>query len=78
MAADPRTRVCSIRSFRNKLARYAGAVAERYPWIEAYTPVNEPNTTARFSAMYGVWYPHHMSRASYLRALLNELKGTVL
>ena len=40
--------------------------------------MNEPNTTARFSGMYGVWYPHHQSTASYLRALLNQLKGTVL
>jgi beta-glucosidase/6-phospho-beta-glucosidase/beta-galactosidase len=64
--------------FPEKLAAYAGAVAERYPWIDAYTPVNEPNTTARFSGMYGVWYPHHQSLASYLRALLNQLKGTVL
>jgi beta-glucosidase/6-phospho-beta-glucosidase/beta-galactosidase len=65
-------------SFPEKLAAYAGAVAVRYPWIDAYTPVNEPNTTARFSGMYGVWYPHHRSLTSYLRALLNELKGTVL
>jgi dTDP-4-dehydrorhamnose reductase len=64
--------------FPQKLAAYAASVAERYPWIDAYTPVNEPHTTARFSAMYGVWYPHHRSRSSYLRALLNQLKGTVL
>jgi dTDP-4-dehydrorhamnose reductase len=65
-------------AFPEKLAAYAREVAERYPWVDAYTPVNEPNTTARFSAMYGVWYPHHASRRSYLQALLNELKGTVL
>ena len=64
--------------FPTKLAAYAASVAQRYPWLDAYTPVNEPNTTARFSGMYGVWYPHHMSRESYLRALLNQLKGTVL
>ena len=64
--------------FAEKLASYAGQVAERYPWIDSYTPVNEPNTTARFSGMYGLWYPHHLSRASYLRALLNQVKGTVL
>ena len=64
--------------FPEKLAAYAGAVAERYPWIDAYTPVNEPHTTARFSGMYGVWYPHHRSRESYLRALLHQVKGTVL
>ena len=65
-------------AFPEKLAAYAGRVAERYPWIDAYTPVNEPNTTARFSGMYGLWYPHARSRASYLRALVNQLKGTVL
>ena len=65
-------------AFPEKLAGYAGLVAERYPWVDSYTPVNEPNTTARFSGLYGVWYPHHLSRESYLRALLNQLKGTVL
>lgn len=64
--------------FPELLAEYAAQVAQRYPWIDAYTPVNEPNTTARFSGLYGVWYPHHMSQTSYLRALLNEVKGTVL
>ena len=65
-------------AFPSKLAMYARSVAERYPWIEAYTPVNEPHTTARFSAMYGIWYPHHMDRGSYLRALLLQIKATVL
>jgi beta-glucosidase/6-phospho-beta-glucosidase/beta-galactosidase len=64
--------------FPEKLAAYAEAVAQRYPWIDAYTPINEPHTTARFSAMYGIWYPHHRSALSYLRALLNQIKATVL
>ena len=64
--------------FAPKLADYAGKVAARYPWIDAYTPINEPNTTARFSGRYGLWYPHHQSRTSYLRTLVNQLKGTVL
>ncbi|HSK63404.1 MAG TPA: hypothetical protein VK893_06180, partial [Pyrinomonadaceae bacterium] len=34
--------------FPEKLAQFAAAVAERFPWIEDYTPVNEPLTTARF------------------------------
>ena len=41
--------------FPERLAEYARAVAERYPWVDAYTPVNEPLTTARFSALYGHW-----------------------
>lgn len=64
--------------FATDLAAYARTVAQRYPWIDAYTPVNEPHTTARFSALYGIWYPHHQSRRSFLLALLNETKATVL
>jgi len=64
--------------FPQKFAAYAAEVAERYPWIDAYTPINEPNTTARFSARYGLWYPHHQSTESYLRALLQQMKATVL
>ncbi len=64
--------------FPEKLAAYALQVARRYPWVTRYTPVNEPNTTSRFSCLYGHWYPHHRSMKSYLRALVTELKATVL
>ena len=66
------------REFPEKLARYAGLVAQRYPWIDSYTPVNEPLTTARFSALYGHWYPHAQDDNSFARALLNQCRGTVL
>src|SRR5262249_35416523 len=39
--------------FPVRFARYARAAAERYPWIDDWTPINEPLTTARFSALYG-------------------------
>lgn len=64
--------------FAPLLAEYAGQVAARYPWVDAYTPVNEPNTTARFAGRYGLWYPHHASSHSYMRALLHQVKGVVL
>ena len=64
--------------FPEKLAAYARAFAERYPWIDAYTPVNEPLTTARFSGLYGLWYPHARHTPSFLRILLNECRGTAL
>ncbi|HUQ04114.1 MAG TPA: hypothetical protein VM261_16560 [Kofleriaceae bacterium] len=60
-----------------RLAAYAGAVAARYPWIDAYTPVNEPLTTARFCALYGHWYPHAADDRSFALALANELEGVV-
>jgi dTDP-4-dehydrorhamnose reductase len=65
-------------SFADGLARHARRVAERYPWVELYTPVNEPLTTARFSALYGHWYPHARSYPEFLRALVNECRATVL
>ncbi|MDF3066620.1 MAG: hypothetical protein K0R38_2221 [Polyangiaceae bacterium] len=64
--------------FPEKLADYAGKVARRYPWLRRYTPVNEPLTTARFSGLYGHWYPHERSDRSFVRALLNEVRGTTL
>lgn len=57
------------------LAQYAGAVAERYPWITEYTPVNEPLTTARFSALYGHWYPHSHDEGAFLRAVLIQCQA---
>ncbi len=64
--------------FPEQLAAYALTVAERYPWMLDYTPVNEPQTTSRFSCLYGHWYPHHRSLPSYARALVNEIRGIVL
>lgn len=64
--------------FPEKFARYAGSVARRYQWIDAYTPVNEPLTTARFSALYGHWYPHARDDKAFSRALLNQCRATVL
>jgi dTDP-4-dehydrorhamnose reductase len=59
-------------AFADRLADYARAVAERYPWVEDYTPVNEPLTTARFSALYGLWYPHARDPLSFATALLTQ------
>jgi dTDP-4-dehydrorhamnose reductase len=64
--------------FPPRLASYARAVAERYPWLVDYTPVNEPLTTARFSALYGHWYPHSRDELSFAQALLNECRAVVL
>jgi dTDP-4-dehydrorhamnose reductase len=60
------------------LADYAARVAERHPWVRMWTPVNEPLTTARFSGLYGIWYPHARDDPSFVRALLNQLRATVL
>ncbi len=64
--------------FPEKLAEFAAKVAERFPWVEAYTPVNEPLTTARFSGLYGFWYPHKRDNSSFALAVINQCRGTVL
>ncbi|MEK8088687.1 family 1 glycosylhydrolase [Thermithiobacillus plumbiphilus] len=64
-------------AFPGRLAAYARAFAERYPWVKYYTPVNEPLTTARFSGLYGHWYPHHHSYESMLQALFVQCRAVV-
>lgn len=64
--------------FPERLARHAARVAERYPWVTSFTPVNEPLTTARFSGLYGHWYPHGRDERVFLRALINQCKAVVL
>jgi dTDP-4-dehydrorhamnose reductase len=64
--------------FPEKLATYARAVAARYPWVEDYTPVNEPLTTARFSGLYGHWYPHGRDNETFARALVTQCRAVVL
>jgi dTDP-4-dehydrorhamnose reductase len=65
-------------TFAEGLADFAAAVAERYPWVDAYTPVNEPLTTARFAALYGHWHPHARDDRSFATALLNECRAVIL
>lgn len=66
-------------SFATGLAAYAGAVAERFPWVEEWTPVNEPLTTARFSTLNGVWYPHGThDAAAFARAVVTQCEGVRL
>ena len=65
-------------AFVHGLARYAGEVARRFPWLKYYTPVNEPLTTARFCGLYGIWHPHGRDDRSFARILVNESRAIVL
>lgn len=64
--------------FPRLFSEYARSVAERYPWVNRYTPINEPLTTARFSCLYGHWYPHAADKNSFARAFLSQCKAIVL
>ena len=74
--SGPRYTAMDQPSFVTGLARFARMVAERYPWVTDYTPVNEPLTTARFSGLYGLWYPHGHSDRAFVRMLLHQVQAT--
>jgi dTDP-4-dehydrorhamnose reductase len=65
-------------AFPAAFAAFARAAAQRYPWIEDWTPINEPLTTARFCALYGHWYPHLTDEPLFWAALINEIEATGL
>jgi len=60
------------------LAAYAGAFAERYPWVRFYTPVNEMYVSARLSALEGLWNEQLKSEAAFVTAVRNLAKAAVL
>jgi dTDP-4-dehydrorhamnose reductase len=64
--------------FPELLADYAGRVARAFPWVRRWTPINEPLTTARFSTLYGFWYPNRVDdHAAFGRAITNEALGII-
>jgi dTDP-4-dehydrorhamnose reductase len=65
-------------SFPEKFAEFASAVAQRYRWLSEFTPVNEPLTTARFSALYGHWYPHAHDALAFATAFLSQCRGVAM
>ncbi|AOM79656.1 family 1 glycosylhydrolase [Pedobacter steynii] len=64
--------------FAEQLAQYARMVAVKFPWINDYTPVNEPLTTARFCGLYSLWHPHHNESMAFLKILINQCRATIL
>lgn len=63
--------------FPRQFAEYAGRVARRFPWIEWWTPINEPVTTARFCGLYGHWYPHAQSDTAFVRLLRLQCEASL-
>ena len=64
--------------FAEKFQYFARKFAEKFPQVKYYTPINEPLTTARFSGLYGHWYPHKTDDHSFIRALYNQIKAIIL
>ncbi|MBV8971208.1 MAG: family 1 glycosylhydrolase, partial [Sphingomonadaceae bacterium] len=63
--------------FPRLFAGYAAAAAERYPWVDDWTPIHEPLTTARFSTLYGHWYPHVRDERLFWIAVLGQVEATI-
>ena len=59
-------------------AQYANAFAQRFPWVQLYTPVNEMYICAQFSARYGWWNEQLSSDQAFVTALKYIVKANVL
>ncbi|MGI4778042.1 MAG: family 1 glycosylhydrolase [Janthinobacterium lividum] len=57
---------------------YASAFAERFPWVQLFTPVNEMYVCAMFSARYGWWNEQLASDRAFVTALKHIVKANVL
>ena len=53
------------------LAEYAGAFAERYPWVRFYTPVNEMYVCSRMSTLDGNWNEQACDDGAFVKAVFN-------
>jgi len=59
-------------------AAYSKAFAQRFPWVQLYTPVNEMYICALFSASYGWWNEQLHSDQAFVTALKHIVKANVL
>jgi beta-glucosidase len=64
--------------FPDLFARYAHAFAQRFPWVQLYTPVNEMFICATFSARYGWWNEQATDDRSFVTALKHIVKANVM
>ena len=64
--------------FPTQFAVYAGAFADRFPWVQLYTPVNEMFICAIFSAKYGWWNEQMKTDRGFVTALKHIVKANVL
>ena len=59
-------------------AEYAKAFAQRFPYLQFYTPVNEIFIAATFSGQYGWWNERLTSDRGFVTALKHLCKANVL
>jgi beta-glucosidase len=64
--------------FPRLFTQYATAFAQRYPWVQLYTPVNEIYVCALFSGRYGWWNEQLRSNQGFVTALKHLARANVL
>jgi len=64
--------------FPKLFAGYTKAFAQRYPWVQLYTPVNEMYICALFSAQYGWWNEQLTGDRNFVTALKHIVKANIL
>jgi len=64
--------------FPDLFADYARAFAERFRWVQLFTPVNEMFVCATFSGAYGWWNEQLASDRGFVTALKHLVKANVL
>ncbi|SFQ60377.1 family 1 glycosylhydrolase [Hymenobacter arizonensis] len=64
--------------FPDLFAQYAYAFAQRFPWVQLYTPVNEMFICAQFSGYYGWWNEQLTTHRGFVTALKHIVKANVL
>jgi beta-glucosidase/6-phospho-beta-glucosidase/beta-galactosidase len=64
--------------FPQFFAEYAKAFAQRFPWVEFYTPVNEMYVAAKYSARYGIWNECLCSERAFVTATKHLAQANIL
>jgi beta-glucosidase len=64
--------------FPEQVAAYAKAFAQRFPWVQFYTPVNEMFICAQFSGKFGWWNEQGTTDYTFVTALKHLVKANVL
>jgi beta-glucosidase/6-phospho-beta-glucosidase/beta-galactosidase len=64
--------------FARLFPAYCRAFAERFPWVQLYTPINEMFICAVFSGLYGWWNEQLTSDRGFVTALKHMVRANVM
>jgi beta-glucosidase/6-phospho-beta-glucosidase/beta-galactosidase len=64
--------------FPELFGAYARTFAERYPWVQLFTPINEMYICAKFSALLGWWNEQLKTDRAFVTALKHIVEANIL